>query len=450
MKINGLGNSLSFTAGKVHVYSDFDGTYCPEKHSAMHKPEQNPYMVDYCNKMNKFFKSTKGDLDFHITTGRTYGEFEAISWLLKIRDYRLPLPKSVITKNGSDEFVKKGSDADFYDKGKYPYDYNKPSKVKENKIKHLTNWDGEAIKQHIKSAAQKACLQFIEAESENSTRDYGNMSLFSHGKLNPDEWKKLPLDDGDIIEHEHPKADFVLGSRKDGNLKFHLVFPPDYGYCPIRNWIYDNYMDDVRGFLADNNVKYFQSWEEPSHKNHYRRSTTITPLIEGGELTKVFDTKNVVNKAIKNNDLVIVAGDGSNDFKMLNPLEYISQEDWQKYAEHSNHQEFYQGDMKKKLRDLRHIYRGNDSEYINELRDELNKNGFLKQLEDMPFVGIIIRKDNSKLQKLADTFASIGKIVVVDKGNIDEGIRLAIQNYAKQNTKFENNMSIKFKDFIFN
>lgn len=101
MNVTGIKNIMNFTSGKVHLYSDFDGTYCPEKHSAMHNPEQNPRMVDYCNKMDKFFKSSKNDLTFHITTGRTLGEFEAVSWLLKFRNYRLPLPQSVITDRKS-------------------------------------------------------------------------------------------------------------------------------------------------------------------------------------------------------------------------------------------------------------------------------------------------------------------------------------------------------------
>ena len=80
-------------------YSDFDGTYCPEKHYKMHKQVRNPDMVNYCETMEKFFKQTHNTLNFHITTCRTLGEFEAIYWLLKIRVYRLPLPQSVIVKN---------------------------------------------------------------------------------------------------------------------------------------------------------------------------------------------------------------------------------------------------------------------------------------------------------------------------------------------------------------
>lgn len=440
---------MSFAAGKVHVYSDFDGTYCPERHSSMHKPVQKPEMVDYCRRMDKLFNSTQKDLDFHVTTGRTFGEYEAVSWLLKIRGYRLPLPVSVIVGNGSDEFVKNGSDSNFYDNGVFPFDYNRSNKDKEKKIKAVSNWDGKSLKSFIKFAAEKACFRFVEAESENSVRDYGNMSLFSDGKLNAHEWKKLPLDDDEILEHEHPKADFALGSRKDGNLKVNLIFPPDYGYCPIRNWIYDNYIDEIKGYLAENNVKYVMSWEDASHRNHHRKSVSLTPMIEERKLTKLYDTKEALLEAAKGNDLVVVAGDGSNDFDMLNPLEYISNEEWRSYAKNSSNQAFYQGDMHKKLRDLKHIYRGNDSEYINELRDELTANGLLKRIDEMPFVGIVVKKDNSKLQRLVDTFGRIGKIVAVENGSLDAGIKQAVSLYAMRNESFRDSMSEPFKNVIF-
>lgn len=439
-----INSFLSFK-GKVHVYSDFDGTYCPERHTAMHNTVQNPYMVAYCDKMDKFFKAAGNDLNFHITTGRTFGEFEAISWLLKLRDYRLPLPQTVITKNGSDEFLKISSDADFYDKGIFPYNYNNTSLKKEHKIKDLTNWDGDKIYLHIRAAAKKVYLKFKEGESENSVRDYGRKSLFSDGKLNPHEWKKMPQIDGLFLKHEKPIVNFELGSRNDGKLKFHLIFPPDYDYCPFRQYVYDSCVNDIKSFMNENDIKYWQHWEEPNSKNHFRKSLSITPNVNDGELTKLFDTRNAVMEAMNNNDLVIVAGDGSNDFKMLNPLEYIPSADWVNYAKDSNCPEFYLGDMKKKLRDLRHLYKGYDDEYTNELRKELQENGFLKRLQDMPFVGIVIKKDKSKLKKLVDTFASSGKIVEIDKGQLDEGVKKAVKKYAEINQNFRNDMSDNLK-----
>lgn len=434
--------------GSVHVYSDFDGTYCPEKHSAMHNPWQNPDMVKYCKKMNSFFKEAGNDIDFTVTTGRTYGEYEAVSWLLKIRDYRLPLPKSVIVKNGSDEFLKTGTDSDFYDKGIFPYNPRITSKEKEDKIKALTNWEGEKIHSFIKSVAKKFYLEFIEGESENSKRDYGSKSLYSQGKLNPDEWTKMPQKDGSFLEHEKPIVDFELASRDDGKLKVNLTFPPDYDFCPFRRYVYDSCVYDITSFLAENNVKYFQTWTEPTSKNHFRKSITITPNIGDKELNKLFDTREAVLKALGNNDLVIVAGDGSNDFQMLNPLEYIDEKDWARYAKGTKCPEFYFGDMKTKLRDLRHLYKGYDSEYINDLRQELTENGLLKRLENMPLIGIVVKSDNSKLQKLVDTFSLTGKIIEIDKGQLDTGIKKAIKNYAQINDKFKNNMNNNLKKMI--
>ncbi len=103
MKVAGVTNKINFKAGKVNVYSDFDETYCPAKHSSLHGESENEFMKEYCSKMDKFFKSTKGDLHFYITTGRTFGEYEAISYLLKMRGFQLPLPESFIAKNGGDE-----------------------------------------------------------------------------------------------------------------------------------------------------------------------------------------------------------------------------------------------------------------------------------------------------------------------------------------------------------
>lgn len=436
--------------GKVHIYSDFDGTYCPEKHSAMHNLEQNPKMLSYCNKMDKFFKAARDDVDFSVTTGRTLGEFEAVLWLLKFRNYRLPLPKSVIVKNGSDEHWKTGRDSDFYDKGIFPYNYKDTSREKENKIKSLTNWDGEKIHSYIKAAAKKVYLRFVEAETENSVKDYGDKSLYSNGKLNANEWKKMPQCDGEFLSHKDPIVNFELASRKDGKLKVNLAFPPDYDYCPFRKYVYDSCVNDIKSYLADNNISYFQGWEIPNPKNHFRATWTITPAIEGKELNKLYDTREAVLKAMKNNDLVIVAGDGSNDFQMLNPLEYIPAKDWEQYAQNSCCKEFYFGDMRKKLRDLRHLYKGYDTEYINELRKELNENGFLKRLQELPLAGIVIKKDNSKLQKLVDTFSLSGKIVEVEKGQLDEGIKRAIRNYAQINNNFKNDMTDNLKKMIEN
>ena len=258
----------------------------------------------------------------------------------------------------------------------------------------------------------------------------------------------MPYNEEGFLQHENPIVDFELGSRNDGKLKVNLVFPPDYDYCPFRHYVYDTCVNDIKSYLHDNNINYFQSWEDANRKNHFRKSLTITPKIDDKELTKVFDTKEAVADAIKNNNLVIVAGDGSNDFEMLNPLEYISKQEWEQYAANTSCPEFFYGDMRKKLRDLRHLYKGYDTEYINDLRNELTENGFLEKLEEMPLVGIVVKKGNSNLQKLVDTFSRSGKIIEVENGQLDEGIKRAIINYMNINNNFKIDMTENLRKIV--
>ena len=254
MWITNITNSLSFTAGKVQVYSDFDGTYCPIKHSSIRDNTNDKFIEEYCAKMNDFFQKTENDLHFHITTGRTYSEYEAISQLLKKRGYKLPLPESFIAKNGSDEYFKQTNNSDFYQNDKFPFNYKKINLQKEENIRKATGWNGEAIKNFIRNLAEKYKLRFVEAGSENSVRDYGENSLFSKGKLNPDDWQKLPISNGKIKQHDKPVIDYALGARKDGNLKINLIFSPDYGYCRERNYIYDTFMNEIKDFLQKENI----------------------------------------------------------------------------------------------------------------------------------------------------------------------------------------------------
>ena len=98
-------------------------------------------MPEYCDRIDKFLKSTEGDLHFNITTGRTYGEYECISWLLRMRNFRLPFPETLITKDGSDRLIRNGSDSDFYERGVFPFSYGRTLKEKEEHIKSMTNWN---------------------------------------------------------------------------------------------------------------------------------------------------------------------------------------------------------------------------------------------------------------------------------------------------------------------
>ncbi|MBQ3818983.1 hypothetical protein II810_00900, partial [bacterium] len=126
MKVDCINkNHITFTAGKVNVFSDFDGTYFP-----VWQPDLREISSERVEKLNtdfkefdSFTKNLKSDLDFKITTGRTFGEFKTMAELIKSKGIVMPFADSLITKNGSDEFVRIAKDEDFYSKGIYPYDY---------------------------------------------------------------------------------------------------------------------------------------------------------------------------------------------------------------------------------------------------------------------------------------------------------------------------------------
>ena len=63
---------------------------------------------------------------------------------------------------------------------------------------------------------------------------------------------------------------------------------------------------------------------------------------------------------------------------------------------------------------------------------------------------IVIKNKNSKLKKLIEAFEKLGKVVAVDTGKIDEGIKAIIKKHALNNETFKNAMSENLHKFIFN
>lgn len=315
---------------------------------------------------------------------------------------------------------------------------------KEENIRNATRWNGEDIKNFIKNLAEKYKLRFVEAGSENSVRDYGENSLFSKGKLNSDDWKKLPANNGKIKPHEKPLIDYSLGARKDGNLKINLIFSPDYGCCKERNFIYDNFMGEIRDFLQKEKIDYNMSWDVPSKHNHYRNHCNITPNIEGKALTKLYDIKEALKKATTEKDVVVTVGDGSNDFDMLNPLEYIEKEKWAKFKENSKCKEFYDLDIKAKLIRLKETLDGKD----NLLKRELETNGFIESIKQMPLYSIVIKNDNSDLKLLSEVFSRFNKVIEVEKGELDKGLKSLVKYHSNSNDVFKSSMSENFKNIF--
>ena len=432
----------SFGQGKVNAYFDFDNTYCPASHSGLKhmSPSEHPGFVEYCTNFKNFFNNTREGLKFHITTGRTLGEYNAVSYLVRMRGFELPLPDSVITKNGSDEYIKQGSDEDFYKHGKFPFTPDKRNIQKEEDIKKLTGWDGPKIKEGLKKIFKSHDLRIVEADSEHSPNDYGPRSLFSDGKLRYE--TLIPLKN-----NMNPTSDWNVGLRNDGNLKIFYTLPYDTDFCQERTDAAKAIDKEIGELLTETGVKQAHSYEK-QHRNECggRTYCVIEPKIDenmswyGAKdvdqgLSKFYDTQQAVKKAIKDNDLVIVAGDSSNDRIMLSPSMYLDIDDNLFYDLHS-----YKYDTKAFLDELQ-----NNPEKYSEI---------IKQLEDLPFIGIVVKNDekDSPLSDIVNAFgkdSKYQKIIDVENGHLEDGVKEAIKLHASHNPEFMKKLNPDLKKEIF-
>ncbi len=438
-----ISQNPSFGQGKVNAYFDFDNTYCPASHSGLKhmSPSEHPGFVEYCTNFKNFFNNTREGLTFHITTGRTLGEYNAVSYLVKMRGFELPLPDSVITKNGSDEYIKQGSDEDFYKNGNFPFNSNKRNTKKEEDIKKLTGWDGPKIKEGLKKIFKSHDLRIVEADSEHSPNDYGPRSLFSDGKLRYED--HIPLKDG-----MNPTSDWNVGLRNDGNLKIFYTLPYDTDFCQERADAAKAIDEEIGELLINTGAKQAYRYDKQHHNECGGRPYCVTePMIDkdmswyGAKetdqgLSKFYDTQQAVKKAIEDNDLVIAAGDSSNDTIMLSPSMYINV-DCDLYP------------------DL-HSYKYDSRAFLDELQQNPEKySDIIKQLEDLPFIGIVVKNNEKEVGSIRDIVNAFGegskyqKIIEVENGHLEDGVREAIKLHAARNPKFMEKLSPDLKKEIF-
>jgi len=422
-RIQSFNQQKSFKAGKVRVFSDFDRTFLPASHKQFVKNSDKELMTMVFNKFKSFkdlLNNTRDGLKFTITTGRTYGEFLMMAETAKRGRFNMPLPDTLIVKNGSDEYIKDGTDEDFYEKGLYPFKYELTNKKKEEDIKKLTGWDGSKVKKIINDAFKSRGFRIFEGDSEHSKNDYDTKSLYTDGKLyyeesRPDEWQ--------------------VGFRKDGNLKMYIIHPRDFENLDLRKNKYQEIKNEIETKLKAENIK-FKLTDE--NKSDGRFAYSYEPdLQEIGEehLTKFYDTSKALKEAEKNNDLVIVAGDGSNDFEMLNPAYYLKN-----YLT----DEIYNRHGKENL-----LNALSNPDSIIEI---LNKDSELAEIfMKMPFRGVVVRQeDGSNDLSILESFASgkYQKITVVNQGELESGIKQSIKAYSEQNSEYKDALSSDLKEVI--
>lgn len=430
-KIQNSYNRPSFKAGKVRVFSDFDKTFL----RSSHKDFVKNYDREFVNAIRENFKSfkeflnnTREGLKFTITTGRTFGEFLTMAEVARERKFGMPLPDTLIVKNGSDEHIRTGTDEDFYNGGEFPFKYEVTNKEKEAKIKEISGWDGPKFKKIIKDILKSYDFRIVEADSENSVSDYGSRSMFSQGKI--------PYELGKLF-YGTDKADWSIGMRKDGNLKMFFTIPADMFDIDERRNVYNDMQTKISEKARAEGIKH--TFGDGPKMINGRSCLSYVPEIpkktDNHKLTKFYDTHEAFQEAKKNNDLVIVAGDSSNDLEMLNPGYYLI--------------DYFTEDMYKRHGGIQLEY---DAQYPIGLIELLDKDPEIAEIYmKMPFRGVIVRQTDgeNKLKELKPfTSGKYQKIIIVDEGELQSGIKQSIKAYAEQNPKYKEKLSPDLKKQI--
>ena len=273
MKIQGIQsyNKLNFTAGKSTLFTDFDGTFLPQplndvySGSTAEAKEEAANFNKYFSQIQEFADKKKGNFDIIITTGRRLDWHQKSGFLpffRELQDFGIKFPtiRSVITTEGGDIH-------DFLPDGSVnPI----PNKAKADLVTQMSGWDNSKIK-----------LALDEAAKETQT---------SYSFVNP-------------------KGSYALSIKLDDETKVDMFYKK----------LKDSLGQDINYRAKITEVKdYYGDFSYVSSKG-----IKLEPKVDEHSLHKDFDVKIALQKAIREDDFIIVAGDASNDKEMLNIFRYV-------------------------------------------------------------------------------------------------------------------------------
>lgn len=273
----------TFGAGKVHLWFDFDGTFWPDD-GADPKP--------LATKWAEFLSKVKDDVVFNITTGRNRTEFR---WMKK-HNPQIPQPDHLVSKNGGERYLSKPeSNTNFSPNPDWPSSIH-VDKAKRAEIKDKTSWDGNQILIDIKEVLED--LDFTIILAGNGNDDYGDISLGDFIPDNSDKWFA-----------------FI---RQDGTLNFTVGFPETMKTDNV-----EKVKQALETRLTEKGVKFSSAIKDSDWEFRHSHGHVIElkPEIDGTPLNKTYDIKKDL-QAIDQDDLIIVGGNGCNDYQMLNAAEY--------------------------------------------------------------------------------------------------------------------------------
>lgn len=403
-------NMVSFKAGVTNLYSDFDNTFMPKEfnHNILVKQEQ-PLDKELFRKIftpfNDFVSEMKEKMTFTLTSGRSYYEtkynFDKIP-----KDLEVPKPQFIITSNGSDILERSGNE--------FNYVFSDISKKKETTIKELSGWDVTKIKMVLSDLLKADNFSIIESKINSSKSEYNGCSI------------------EDLINQKQKTDSKFASIRTNEHLHMNIAFSKD-----TPDEIVKETETKIKKSITSLKINAQTTSDINGIYSGGYKVINISPKIDKEVLSKLFDAKKALQNAMKNNDLVIVAGDASNDKEMLNIFNYI---DTSKYKDFPI--EIWSDKADEFKKQIQNVF-----EYL-ETSPQLKK-----EIDDLPLISIIVDNEkNDRHDKLASlkeflpklNHDGIIKFVKINAESKEEpstllkGIKTAIQSYTKQNPDFSN------------
>ena len=299
MKISRFTNTnitnYNFCAGHTKLYTDFDGTYFPFSQNLLEN--NDPPTCNAINTMYRLFddfkKIAKDKFSSIITTGRSRIEMKRMLYDFKSAKTNFSSPDEYIFRDGLEKTT--------LDENGRP-DLDSSS--------HFL-YDTAGITGIIKTIDSD--INIIYSSTNKSIQNDPNNSLEA-------QFKKLPI---------NKRRKYVSVVSEDNGM-VELIFSPNIDSSLFLDKIKEHFQNQqvsINHYTNDRNFYIPVQKDKQDEKYAFEPAHVIMikPMQKGKIVDKLNDPKDSVKDVIRNksNNLVIVAGDGSNDINMLNPFNYL-------------------------------------------------------------------------------------------------------------------------------
>lgn len=376
----------SFAAGKTHVFSDFRGTYMPFQYNEiidLANTQKTSHFNTMYSKFRLFCEKAKDKIDFAVTTGQSKLAIDNFLKIISKKNLNFFLPNKLITNNGGDTF-ERVSPSEF--------------KVSQGKIKEVekdSGWKKSEVTDDLKNILKQKNPQisFLDFEEVGSTgtflkerkdNNYALLKNNSEFRIN----LSLPrnVDADDLIKtfkshFKEKKINLEIEKRLDEEFKL-----------PVYSENGTSELKSSQGIL-------------------------LKPKIDASTpLTKLYDPRKQLRKNVetKNDDLVVVAGDGFFDSISLNPFNYLD-------------------------KPIKMMF---EDDYKNALEDK----DILKQFREMPLVSVVVGNDPDldQVREIGKMLDEKGIHIVRQINNPQEelldSIKKGMSDYAQMNKNYRDNL----------